>query len=122
MANNNNVKFSLKTILAAGGLALGVATMVAGLMGSIYCTKAEMAEVKGEAKDDMSKVELKVVLRMAKADWEIETMATRIKNIEKRQIQMGENITKLLARLRVQPAEPPYLAPMPMRPTGVIPE
>ena len=100
---------NLKTILTVGGLILGTATAVAALMSSIYCTKAEMAQVKEEVHTDMGKMRLNV----AKANWEIPTMGTRIKNIERRQIQIGENITKLLIRLRVQPVEPPYLMPVP---------
>lgn len=116
--NNNNIKFSLRTILAAVGLAIGAATVVATIMSSVYCSKAELAMIKEEMTKDMTKVEFKV----AKAEWQDEVMVTRIKNIERRQIQMSENITKLLMRLRVQPVDPPYLAPMPMRPAVVIPE
>lgn len=106
---DNPKKFSLKTILTAGGLALGVATAVAALTSNIYSTKTEVAQVKEEVKAEMSDVELKT----AQTGWKIQTLGARIKNIERRQIQMSENVTKLLVRFRVQPVEPPYLVPVP---------
>jgi hypothetical protein len=113
VAEKNN-RVSLKVMVAAVALAMGVASTVAALMGSIYCTKSDLAVVKELVKDDIADVKLKV----AKADWKDQTMATRIQNIERRQIQMGENLAKLLARLRVQPVDPPYLSPMPAPPGG----
>lgn len=110
--NKNNKKISVGTLIAAVCLILGVATAMAALMGTIYCSKAELATVKAEVKDDMGRVKLKV----AETGWEIRTISTRVQNIEKRQIQMGENITKLLDRLRVRPVDPPYLKPLPRPP------
>jgi len=101
MGDNNNKKISFKLMIAAGGLVLATATSVAALMSNIYATKAEVAELN---------------LKAERTSWKAESMATRIQNIERRQIHMSENITKLLARLRVPPADPPYLTPMPRAP------
>lgn len=105
MAEKNN-KVSLKLMIAAGALALGVATAVAALMSNIYATKAEVATVN---------------LKAERTGWKVESMATRVQNIERRQIHMSENITKLLARLRVPPADPPYLVPLPRPPMETPP-
>lgn len=119
MADNcNNKKISFRTMVATGALVVAVAVAVAALMGYIYPTKAEVALVKEEVKDDIAKHKIEAT----ELKWEVKSMATRVRNIERRQIQMGENLTKLLDRLRVRPVDPPYLTPMPMRPTDVIPE
>lgn len=112
MGNDNNKKFSLRTLVATGALVLATASAMAALLGSVYCSKAELAMVKEEVKDDIAAINLKVV----DTKWKGEIIAVRVQNIERRQIQMGENLTKLLNRLRVRPVDPPYLTPIPSPP------
>ena len=106
---NNNKRITAGTVIAACCLVLGVATVMAALMGTVYCSRAELAQVKEEVKEDMSVIKLKV----AQTNWKIQTMQAQVENVERRQEQMGENIVKLLIRFRVRPVAKPVLKPLP---------